>query len=119
MIHTKAPNYHERIRSNVVLLRHQLADCYRRCLEEAYEAGPKTIAFPCIGAGHVLGWPRNEAARIGVDTARRWFGHPIRGVERRERIIGPIYFVVDATSVTTEEAWIKAFKYVPSFLGFR
>jgi len=41
----------------------------------------------------------------------RWFGHPIKGKERRDRIPGPIYFLADseAENVGEELAWTEAF----------
>lgn len=73
LIHVNGPNYRTRTRKTLPLLRQQLADCYRRCLEESEKNGIRSIAFPCIGTGATLGWPRAIAARIGIDTIRRWF----------------------------------------------
>lgn len=46
-----------------------LASCYRRCLELAEEVGARSIAFPAISTG-IYGFPREEAARIAVETIR-------------------------------------------------
>ncbi|KAF8862388.1 macro domain-like protein [Acephala macrosclerotiorum] len=84
LIHTSAPNYRTRTCENILLIQQQLADCYRRCLEEAFLHNVSSIAFPAIGTGKMLGWPRAVASRIAVDTCRRWFGHPVFGRRRRE-----------------------------------
>jgi O-acetyl-ADP-ribose deacetylase (regulator of RNase III) len=112
LIHVNGPNYRTRTRKTLPLLRQQLADCYRRCLEEAEKNGIRSIAFPCISTGATLGWPRVIAARIGIDTIRRWFNHLIFGQRRRERVPGPICFLADPLGPFShqEEAWLVAFK---------
>lgn len=62
VIHTVGPNYRAGQRDPQLL-----RSCYRRSLAVADEIGAKTIAFPLISAG-VYGWPKEEAARIGVQT---------------------------------------------------
>jgi O-acetyl-ADP-ribose deacetylase (regulator of RNase III) len=47
----------------------QLASCYRRSLEVAAGLGARSVAFPAISTG-VYGFPREQAARIAVDTLR-------------------------------------------------
>ena len=47
------------------------AACYRNSLALAAENGCKSIAFPCISTG-VYGYPKEAAARIAVDTVRRF-----------------------------------------------
>ncbi len=46
-----------------------LASCYRRSLEVADDLGARTVAFPAISTG-VYAYPKDEAARIAVDTLR-------------------------------------------------
>ena len=46
-----------------------LASCYRSCMELAAERGLKSLAFCCISTG-VFRFPKEEAARIAVDTVR-------------------------------------------------
>jgi O-acetyl-ADP-ribose deacetylase len=49
--------------------REVLARCYRACLAIAKEQAFREIAFPAIATG-VYGLPREEAARIAVETVR-------------------------------------------------
>lgn len=53
----------------------KLASCYRTALDIAREKGIRSIAFPCISTG-VYGYPKEEAARIALDTIQR---HPYDG----------------------------------------
>lgn len=46
-----------------------LASCYRHALRLAREHQCRSIAFPCISTG-AYGYPREEAARIAVETVR-------------------------------------------------
>lgn len=49
--------------------RELLASAYRTSCELARELGARTITFPAISTG-VYGYPKDEAARIAVDTIR-------------------------------------------------
>lgn len=49
----------------------QLADCYRSCLDAAEGLGLSSVAFCCISTG-VFGFPQERAAKIAVNTTRRW-----------------------------------------------
>jgi O-acetyl-ADP-ribose deacetylase (regulator of RNase III) len=50
----------------------ELASCYKSCLEVANEIGEiKTIAFCAISTG-VFGFPKPDAANIGVKTVNDW-----------------------------------------------
>ncbi|MCM1335035.1 MAG: protein-ADP-ribose hydrolase [Bacteroides sp.] len=51
--------------------RAQLESCYRACLELAVRNRVESVAFCCISTG-VFGFPREAAARIAVDTVRRF-----------------------------------------------
>jgi O-acetyl-ADP-ribose deacetylase (regulator of RNase III) len=48
-----------------------LASCYRECLALADSNGLASIAFCCISTG-VFGFPQEPAARIAVDTVRKY-----------------------------------------------
>ncbi len=60
----------------------------------------------------MLGWRRKDASRIGLNTVKAWFRHPIQGATRRARIPGPIYFLADPVGPYERQAnaWMAAFK---------
>ena len=45
--------------------------CYKNCLVTATEMNLKSIAFCCLGTG-AYGFPKNEAAKIAVDIAKKY-----------------------------------------------
>ena len=53
--------------------RELLAACYRSCLELAQKNGIGSVAFCCISTGE-FHFPNDEAAKIAVDTVRRYRG---------------------------------------------
>lgn len=56
----------------VTPLREQLlAGCYKSCLQTASKAGLASIAFCGISTGE-FGFPKEPAARIAVDTVKKW-----------------------------------------------
>lgn len=71
-----------------------------------------SIAFPAIGTGKMLGWPRAVASRIAVDTCRRWFGHPVFGRRRREVVSGKVSLLCDPVGPYShqEDRWLVGFK---------
>lgn len=66
VIHTVGPIVGGRLTKNDCEL---LKSCYLSCLRLAEENGVKSIAFCCISTG-VFGFPKEEAARIAVNTVR-------------------------------------------------
>ncbi len=52
----------------------RLAACYRNSLMRAAEKHCRTVAFPCISTG-VYRFPAEAAARIAVETVRKWDGN--------------------------------------------
>jgi O-acetyl-ADP-ribose deacetylase len=67
VIHTVGPIYNDGRHGEAELL----ANCHRRSLEVALEAGCKSVSFPAISCG-VYGYPIPEAAMIAVATVGRF-----------------------------------------------
>jgi O-acetyl-ADP-ribose deacetylase (regulator of RNase III) len=75
-----------------------LAACYRRSLELAAQHGVRSVAFPAISTG-VYSYPKEEAARIAVETVRASAVPPVEHVvfccfsaedlQRYERLLAP------------------------------
>lgn len=66
IIHTVGPVY-----SGKPADREQLSACYVSSLDESFENGNDSIAFPCISTG-VYGYPLDEAAHIALTTIANW-----------------------------------------------
>jgi len=67
VIHTVGPVYDDGRHGEADLLR----SCYRESLRLAAEAGPKSMAFPCISPG-AYGYPKSESCAIAVSAVREW-----------------------------------------------
>ncbi|MBR6027057.1 MAG: O-acetyl-ADP-ribose deacetylase [Neisseriaceae bacterium] len=67
VIHTVGPIY-SGVASDAV----DLANCYQNSLDIARENNICSIAFPAISTG-VYGYPKQDAARIAIDTIQKWF----------------------------------------------
>lgn len=65
IIHAVGPRYRDGRSGEAGLL----ASAYRRSLEVAEQIGARSVAFPAISTG-IYGYPREEAARIAVETIR-------------------------------------------------
>lgn len=52
-------------------LEQDLKNCYKNCLDAAYEKGIRSIAFCCISTG-VFHYPNDMAAKVAVDTVNEW-----------------------------------------------
>jgi O-acetyl-ADP-ribose deacetylase len=94
VIHAVGPVWHGGGRGEAQLL----AACYRRSLELAAQHGVRSVAFPAISTG-VYSFPKEEAARIAVETVRASAVPPVEHVvfccfsaedlQRYERLLAP------------------------------
>jgi O-acetyl-ADP-ribose deacetylase (regulator of RNase III) len=94
VIHAVGPVWHGGGRGEAKLL----AACYRRSLELAAQHGVRSVAFPAISTG-VYSYPKEEAARIAVETVRASAVPPVEHVvfccfsaedlQRYERLLAP------------------------------
>lgn len=66
VLHTVGPIIEGPLTDNDRVL---LASCYRSCMQLAADHGLKSVAFCCISTG-VFRFPKDEAARIAVETVR-------------------------------------------------
>ena len=71
VLHTVGPIVHGALTEEHCNL---LAASYQNCLETAAEHGLQSVAFCCISTG-VFGFPNAPAARIAIDTARKFLEH--------------------------------------------
>ena len=68
ILHTVGPVIYGRVTRQD---RELLASCYRSCLELARQNKIKSVAFCCISTGE-FHFPNEEAAKIAVDTVKRY-----------------------------------------------
>lgn len=68
VIHTVGPVYNPNFAQKAAEL---LTNCYRNSLNLAKKYNLHSIAFSCISTG-VYGYPKEEAAKIAVETTRSW-----------------------------------------------
>lgn len=59
----------------------ELASCYLSCLRLADECRLRSIAFCCVSCGEYR-FPRDVAARIAVETVRKYLNTGARSLER-------------------------------------
>ena len=71
ILHTVGPIIYGRVTQKD---RELLASCYRSCLELVQQNGIGSTAFCCISTGE-FHFPNEEAAKIAVDTVRRYRGN--------------------------------------------
>ncbi len=82
VIHTVGPVWHSGKKSEAELLE----KCYWNSMVVAKENKIKSIAFPAISTG-VYGYPKMQAAKIAVDTVKKF-------MEQFPETVEDIYFVV-------------------------
>lgn len=82
VIHTVGPIWHGGKDGEPEIL----ASCYYNSLKMAVENGVSTIAFPSISTG-VYGYPVDLAARVAVDTVRRFLEQNDNGLEFVEWVL--------------------------------
>ena len=70
VIHTVGPIVRGKVSARDRLL---LYSCYKSCLDLAAENDVKSLAFCCISTG-VFCFPREEAAKIAIETVKSWQG---------------------------------------------
>ena len=82
VIHTVGPIWHGGNNGEPELL----ASCYYNSLKVAVENGIRTIAFPSISTG-VYHFPVDLAAKVAVDTVRRFLEQNDSGIEFVEWVL--------------------------------
>lgn len=92
VIHTVGPVYSAREDRGALL-----ASAYRRSLEVAAGLGATSVAFPAVSAG-VYGWPLDDAARIAVDTVRRFETTDAPGLVRFVLFSDPVLRAFEAAA---------------------
>ncbi|MCW8331186.1 O-acetyl-ADP-ribose deacetylase [Photobacterium sp. SDRW27] len=80
IIHTVGPVWHGGNHHEDELL----ASCYRNALTLAWQAGAKSVAFPCISTG-VYHFPKQRAAELAIAT--------VNDVLKNVKSIDLVYFV--------------------------
>ncbi|SHF16138.1 O-acetyl-ADP-ribose deacetylase [Pedobacter caeni] len=81
VIHTVGPVWNGGSKNEDKLLH----DCYKNCLQLAFEHHLKTIAFPGISTG-IYHFPKDKAAEIAIDTVRNF-----KNVKAFDRLIFVCY----------------------------
>lgn len=89
IIHTVAPRWRGPGAERDKIVR--LAQCYRSCIETAFDLGLKSIAFPALGAG-AFGWPIDLACK----TAVRATGDALERFESIEQVLFCCFSEADA-----------------------
>eukprot|EP00613_Pedinella_sp_CCMP2098_P052205 CAMPEP_0171887950 /NCGR_PEP_ID=MMETSP0992-20121227/42731_1 /TAXON_ID=483369 /ORGANISM="non described non described, Strain CCMP2098" /LENGTH=613 /DNA_ID=CAMNT_0012514757 /DNA_START=72 /DNA_END=1913 /DNA_ORIENTATION=+ len=74
VLHVTGPCLQPRGRQPTAEEQQALARCYTGCLEAAFSAGIRSLAFCCLSAG-LFGYPSCAAATVALDTVSTWLKH--------------------------------------------